>query len=126
MPGVVELTDATFTEGVSGDGVTVVKFWAPWCGPCRTFAPIFEEAAAAHPAATFAALDVSAHPGVAASTGVRSIPTVMTFRDGVLVDEHVGALPRAAIDALVSTAAALDPDELDGQLDSGFPDGAVL
>lgn len=128
MASVLELDGNTFDEVISGDGVVVVDFWAPWCGPCTSFAPVFESAAQQNPRATFAKLDTSVHQQVSAAVGVRSIPTVMVFRDGVLVAETVGVSSEQALTDAVSDAEALDIDAFVANLraGTGFADGAVV
>ncbi|HTJ41212.1 MAG TPA: thioredoxin [Kofleriaceae bacterium] len=104
-----DLTEQTFSSTVK-QGIVLVDWWAGWCGPCRAFAPIYERAAAAHRDVTFAKVDVDAEPALAGAFEIRSIPTLMAFRDGVLVFEQAGALPPAALDRLIELVRDLDMD----------------
>ena len=90
----------------------IVDSSAPWCAPCRSFAPVFEAAAARHPDILFAKVDTEAEPAVAGSFGIRSIPTLMVFRENVVVFAQAGALPAAALEQVVAAARALDMDEI--------------
>ena len=102
--GVVNLNEATFDATLQKGGVVLVDWWATWCAPCRAFAPIFEAAAHRHPQATFAKVNTEEAPRLAAEFGIRAIPTLMLFRDGVLVFAQPGMLQPAALDDLVRQA----------------------
>jgi thioredoxin 1 len=109
MGHTVEVTTANFQEVVDRpEGIVFIDFWAPWCGPCRSFAPTFERVAAKHPDLTFAKIDTEDQPELARAFGIRSIPTLMIFRDGVPLFAQPGALPEAALEDLVRQARALD------------------
>ncbi len=110
--GVLELTESTFDDAVSDSDILVVDWWAAWCGPCRMFAPVFEAAAGRHADIVFAKVDTDANPALSSAAGIRSIPTLMVFRDGVLVFSQPGALPAAALDELIADVRALDMDEV--------------
>ncbi len=108
----LELTAETFEETINKDGITLVDFWAEWCGPCRMFGPIFEEASEKHPDIRFGKVDTEAEQGLAAAANITSIPTLMAFRDGILVFAQPGALPAAALQNLIDGVKALDMQEI--------------
>lgn len=106
-----EITEQSF-EATVKSGIVFIDWWASWCGPCRAFAPTYERAAARHPDITWGKVDTEAQPGLAGAFGIRAIPTLMVFRDGILLFEQPGMLPPAALERLVEEVRALDMDDV--------------
>ncbi|MEQ8329918.1 MAG: thioredoxin [Longimicrobiales bacterium] len=116
---VTDLTDATFEESVKGEGITVVDFWAPWCGPCRVVGPVIEELAAEHPDIRFAKVNVDDNQQTAGAFGVRSIPTIGFFKDGEPVGAVVGAYPKEALEDVIRQVREHQPDAAESPDDGG-------
>ncbi|HCD2524514.1 thioredoxin [Corynebacterium striatum] len=113
----IDVTEETFEQTVSGEGITLVDAWADWCGPCKRFAPVYEKASEQHTDATFAKLDTEANQGLAAALQIQSIPTLMVFRDGIMVFREAGALPPAALEDLITQVKGLDMDDVRRQVE---------
>ena len=108
----IDLTADAFEKTVTEPGITLVDFWAEWCGPCKQFGPIYEEASDSNSDITFAKVDTEAEQALAGAAGITSIPTLMAFRDGILVFAQPGALPRPALDQVIDAVRALDMDDV--------------
>lgn len=112
----VEVTEDTFEQTVTQDGIVLVDAWAEWCGPCRQFLPTYQKAAEKHTDITFAKLDTEAHQGLAGALEIQAIPTLMAFRDGIMVFRVSSALPPAALEDVIEQVRGLDMDEVRSQV----------
>ena len=112
----VTLTQENFEQTVSAEGIVLVDFWATWCGPCRQFGPIFEEASEKYPDIVFGKVDTDDQQQMAMAAQITSIPTLMVFRDGIVVFRQSGALPLSALEDLISQVQNLDMDEVRKQI----------
>jgi thioredoxin 1 len=103
-----EITKETFNDTINHNDIVLVDWWASWCGPCRSFAPVFEEASGRHTDIVFGKIDTEAQPELSAMAGITSIPTIMAFREGVLIFSQAGALPGPTLEELIGKVRELD------------------
>jgi thioredoxin 1 len=113
----IDLTHDDFEKTVTSEGITLVDFWADWCGPCRAFAPVYDEASLKHLDVTFGKVDTEAEQALAQAANIRSIPTLMAFRDGILVFAQPGALPAPALEEVTTAVKALDMNDVRAELE---------
>ncbi len=113
----VEANETNLKDAIEADGITLVDFWAEWCGPCKMFGPIFESVSEKHADIRFLKVDTEAQPAIAQAFQIQSIPTLMLFRDNVLLFRQAGALPEAALESVIEQAKGLDMDEVRAEID---------
>jgi thioredoxin len=119
----VDLTLETFETTIKEPGITLVDFWAEWCGPCKMFGPIFEKVSENHPEIRFTKVDTEANQELSSMAGISSIPTLMIFRDGVLLFNQAGALPEPALKDIIDKVQALNMDDVRAELEKGQETG---
>ena len=121
----IELTKDNFDQTINGEKTVIIDFWAPWCGPCRGFAPVFEKASESHPDVVFAKINSDEQQELAGAFNIRSIPTLMVFREKVILFQQAGALPGQALEQVLTQAKSLDMAkvhaEIAAQKDAGDP-----
>ncbi len=112
----VDLSEQTFESAIREGGIVLVDFWADWCGPCKAFAPIYDTTSATNHDIVFAKVDTDANQGLSSAMGIQAIPTLMAFRDGIGVFSQAGALPRPALEDLITQVRALDMDAVRAEI----------
>ena len=113
----IELTTTNFDSAIKGQGIVFVDFWAQWCGPCRSFAPVYEKASEQHQDVVFGKVDTEAQQEIGARFAITSIPTLMAFRDGILVFSQPGALRSAGLEKVIEGVRELDMEDVRRQVD---------
>ena len=116
MGAAVEIQEQTFQAAVEKPGILILDFWAAWCGPCRSFAPVFEDAAAKNPDIVFGKVDTEAQRSLAGAFDITSIPTLAIFRDGILLFSEAGALPAPALEKIIEQVSSLDMEKVKQEL----------
>ena len=119
----IDLTKENFDQTINGDKTVIIDFWAPWCGPCRGFAPVFEKASEAHPDVVFAKVNSDEQQELAGAFNIRSIPTLMVFREKVILFQQAGALPGQALEQVLTQAKSLDMAKVHAEIAAQQKDG---
>lgn len=119
----IEVTDENFQEITARDGIVILDFWATWCGACRTFSPVYEAASEEHPDIVFGKVDTEDQQGLAAAAQISSIPTLMAFREGILVFSQPGAMPANALDQVIDAVKGLDMEEVRAEVEKQAAEG---